>query len=317
MKVIFMGTPEFAVSSLDAIFQSKHKIAAVVTSPDKPSGRGQQLSMSAVKEYALVHELPVLQPEKLKDPQFLENLHSLQADVFVVVAFRMLPEAVYAMPPKGTFNIHASLLPQYRGAAPIHWAVINGETKTGVSSFFLNHEIDKGDMIDQMETYIAPNETTGELYERLMKMGAELAVKTLDNIEENRIVTVKQSDKNEEDLKAAPKLFKENARIDWNQPAQTVHNFIRGMSPFPGAYTYLQTSDGKKIQLKCYKSEISHQKSTENTGILQTDGRKFLAINTSDELIFLTEVQFEGKSRMKIKDFLAGFHSEKYYKSVF
>lgn len=317
MKIVFMGTPEFAVASLDAIVKSEHEVVSVVTVPDKPAGRGQQLSISPIKKYAIEKGLPILQPEKLKDPSFLEELSKLNADVFVVVAFRMLPEVVFTMPPKGTFNIHASLLPNYRGAAPIHWAVINGESKTGVTSFFLNKEIDKGDIIASIEVEISDDETTGELYECLMQEGAKLAIDTLQFIEQGNIETTSQADIDESQLRAAPKINKSDTLIDWNRPAKEVYNMIRGLSPFPCAYTRIKTIDDKTQIIKCYKARLSDMKSTGMPGSFSTDRKSNLAVNTLDYKILLENVQIEGKKRMEIGAFLAGLRMENYIQNVF
>lgn len=307
-----MGTPEFAVASLDALNQSDHEVVAVVTAPDKPAGRGLKIQCSEVKQYALDHQIPILQPVKLKDPVFLDQLKNYNADLFVVVAFRMLPEEVFNMPPKGTFNIHGSLLPQYRGAAPIHWAVIQGETKTGVTSFFLNHEIDKGDIIDFKECEIKDFETTGEIYSRLMKLGAQLAIETVDQIEKGCLQLKSQQSLMPEILKSAPKLTKENTRIDWNKPAQEVYNLIRGLSPYPGAYTFIEHINGDLILLKCLKATIQQEKSTAIPGTIITDKRKKLTICCSDFELSLLELQLQGKSKMDISSFLLGFRPDSY-----
>ena len=305
-----MGTPEFAVGALEAIHQSHHEVLAVVTAPDKPAGRGLKLKASEVKEYALSHQLPVLQPEKLRDENFLAQLRALNADIFVVVAFRMLPEVVYAMPPHGTFNIHASLLPNYRGAAPIHWAVMNGETRTGVTSFFLNHQIDTGDIIDTTEVEIGPNETTGELYDRLMRCGAELAVHTLDLIERGEVQTRRQEET--ADLKPAPKIFKEDTYIDWNMPARDIFNKIRGLSPFPGACTRITNKKGEVELVKIYEAEIIPLNSVKQTGTIEIEQPNSFQIYAKDGKISAKTIQFQGKSRLKITDFLRGFHPENY-----
>lgn len=312
MKIVFMGTPEFAVASLDALNQSEHEVVAVVTAPDKPAGRGLKIQYSEVKRYALEHHIPILQPVKLKDPEFLELLRNYSADLFVVVAFRMLPEEVFMMPPKGTFNIHGSLLPQYRGAAPIHWAVINGEAKTGVTSFFLNHEIDKGDIIDYKECEINETDNTGKIYERLMKLGAQLAVDTVRKIEDGKIHLKPQNQYNVSQLKIAPKLNKENTRIDWNKTAKEVYNLIRGLSPYPTAYTFIQNINGEEFFLKCYKAELLNEKSTDKPGTIITDKKKKLTICCSDYQISLLELQLEGKSKMDISTFLQGFRPDNY-----
>lgn len=305
-----MGTPEFAVGALEAIHQSSHEVLAVVTAPDKPAGRGLKMKASEVKEYALAHHLPVLQPVKLRDEEFLSQLRSLNADIFVVVAFRMLPEVVYTMPPFGTFNIHASLLPNYRGAAPIHWAVMNGETRTGVTSFFLNHQIDTGDIIDTTEVEIGPEETTGELYDRLMHCGAELAVRTLDLVESGKATTRRQEETS--DLKPAPKIFKEDTFIDWNSSARDIFNKIRGLSPFPGACTYIINRKGEKELVKILEADILPLNTVKQSGTIEIEQTNSFKIYAKDGAISVKIIQFQGKTRLKIGDFLKGFHPENY-----
>ncbi|MCQ2285778.1 MAG: methionyl-tRNA formyltransferase [Bacteroidales bacterium] len=315
MKIVFFGTPEFAVATLDAICQAGYEVAAVVTAPDKPAGRGQELQFSDVKKYALEKNLPILQPEKLKAPEFVEQLKQINAELFVVVAFRMMPEVVFGMPPKGTFNVHAALLPNYRGAAPIHHAVMNGETKTGVTTFFLNQTIDTGDIIAQTEVPIGDDETTGELYERLMYAGAELAIKTIESIENGTCTTYPQPEI--DDPKPAPKIFKEDTLLDWNQPAKVIFNKIRGLAPFPGAYTRIQTTDGETLTLKCYKAVVSDELSVNEPGTLTVLSSKNLAVDTKSYRIFLKNIQLQGKKRMNIEDFLSGFRIEKFINKLF
>ena len=317
MKVVFMGTPEFAVASLDAIHHSQHEVVAVITAPDKPAGRGLKLKASAVKEYAVEHNLPVLQPEKLKSEAFLEQLRAFEADIFVVVAFRMLPEVVYAMPPKGTFNVHASLLPNYRGAAPIHWAVMNGETKTGVTTFFLDKQIDTGDIIDSIEVEIGATETTGELYDRLMEKGAQLALTTLDKIENGTVTTRKQAQLAETELKPAPKIFKEDTFIDWNQPAEQIFNKIRGLSPAPCACTHIVNKNGQTEIVKIFECQLLQEKCDTKPGTITIKSPNLFIISAPDGQISVQVLQFQGKSRLKIADFLRGFHPENYTLSVF
>lgn len=312
MKVVFMGTPEFAVSSLDAICKSKHKVLAVITAPDKPAGRGLKLKQSAVKEYAVEHGLRVLQPEKLKNEEFLSELRAIGADIFVVVAFRMLPEVVYAMPPYGTFNVHAALLPNYRGAAPIHWAVMNGETKTGVTTFFLNQQIDTGDIIDATEVEIGPDETTGELYDQLMVCGAELAVRTLDQVEAGTVTTRKQADIPVEDLKPAPKIFKEDTFIHWDAPAKQIFNKIRGLSPVPGAGFHITNNKGQEEFVKIFEAEILPLSVERQTGTIEIEQPNSFRIFAKDGVISVKTLQWQGKTRLKIADFLRGFHPENY-----
>lgn len=315
MRVLFMGTPEFAVGTLDAIYHSHHEIVAVVTATDKPAGRGLKIQYSEVKEYALAHNLPILQPEKLKDPEFIDVLKSYNADIFVVVAFRMLPEAVYSIPKMGTFNVHASLLPNYRGAAPIHHAVINGETETGVTTFFLNQEIDKGDIIGSKKVSIGDTETTGELYQRLMVAGAELAVETLDAIENGTAQRRKQNE-NEITLKPAPKIFKEDTHILWDNTAQNIFNKIRGLAPFPGSFSLLENRNGEKFFIKWIEVEMTQIETHEKPGTIITDGKKYLHITTQNYIISIKKLQFQGKSKMEVQQFLSGFHFENYSKTL-
>ncbi|WP_262506079.1 methionyl-tRNA formyltransferase [Runella limosa] len=299
LRIIFMGTPEFAVSSLQKLVESGCNVVAVVTAPDKPAGRGLQLTPSPVKHYAVAQGIPVLQPEKLKNPAFLEELRSYQADLQVVVAFRMLPEVVWNMPPKGTFNLHASLLPQFRGAAPINWAIINGETETGVTTFFLEHEIDTGNIIFQETEPIHYEDNVGSLYERLMHKGAELVVRTVNAVEAGNYPQLPQSQS--EVLKAAPKIFKETCEINWNQSTEAVRNFIRGLSPYPAAWT---TLNGKLC--KIYKSSVATQIPTDNGSHLFTDNKHLLLFKTADGWLSIDELQLEGKKRMGIEEFLRG-----------
>ena len=317
MKLIFWGTPEFAVASLAKVLESEHELLAVVTAPDRPAGRGLKLQYSDVKKFALEHQIPVLQPENLKDPAFIEHLKQLNADLYIVIAFRMLPPEVFEIPRFGTFNIHGSLLPNYRGAAPIHWAVINGETKTGVTSFFINHKMDEGDIIDFKEVTIGENETTGELYERLMALGAELTIETIEKIEKQTLKPIPQTQYQNLNLKSAPKLKREHQLINWDLPADQVHNLIRGLSPYPGAYTRIQKKDGEVLTLKCYKSLIIEQESEFPPGYIYTDGKQFMIISCKKMQISLLEVQFQGKSRMKIETFLQGFRFENYTLNLF
>lgn len=317
MKVVFLGTPEFAVGTLDAICHSRHQVVAVVTTPDKPAGRGLKLKPSEVKVYADEHHLPVLQPEKLKDPDFIQQLRDYQADIFVVVAFRMLPEVVYTMPKFGTFNVHASLLPNYRGAAPIHWAVMNGETKTGVTTFFLDHQIDTGDIIDAVEVEIGPRETTGELYDRLMHAGAELAVRTLDQVEAGTVTTRRQADVPAAELRPAPKIFKSDTFIDWNRPGQEIFNQIRGLSPYPGACTHLRNTKGNEELLKVFEADFIMENHEEMPGKMEVKLPNSFSILTKDGRISLQNLQIQGKSRLKVSDFLRGFHPENYESNVF
>lgn len=306
LRVVFMGTPEFAVASLDAIMQSRHEVVGVVTVADKPAGRGKKLRPSAVKQYAVEHQLPVLQPLKLKDPDFLAQLKNFRADVFVVVAFRMLPEAVWNMPPMGTFNLHASLLPQYRGAAPINHAIINGEKESGVTTFFLDKEIDTGRIIFQERCEITETDDAGSLHDKLMELGAGLVVKTLNALAEGNIKTIEQTALAQNELKPAPKIFKEDCRINFKQDAKACYNFIRGLSPYPGAFTHLVSPDGEGFLLKIFKTEIIDTDST-NDGSLQTDSKKYLRIACKNGWLDIKELQLQGKKRMETEALLRGF----------
>lgn len=299
MKIVFMGTPDFAVASLDALVKADFDIVAVVTAPDKPAGRGQKLNESAVKKYALANGIPILQPEKLKNEEFLAELRSYAADLQVVVAFRMLPELVWKMPAKGTINLHGSLLPQYRGAAPINHAIINGERETGVTTFFLKQEIDTGDIILSDHIPINDDDTAGDVHDKLMVLGANLVVKTLKAIEQNEII--EQPQPQGDILKHAPKIFKEDCKIDWNNSSQVVYNLIRGLSPYPTAFTFLNDKT-----LKIFKVEIENKTPAIVAGGFLTDGKTFLKFATQDGFITLLDIQYEGKKRMLIADFLRG-----------
>lgn len=302
-----MGTPDFAVASLDALIRSGKEVVAVVTAPDKPAGRGQKLQQSAVKQYAVEHQLPVLQPVKLKDETFLEELRALKADLQVVVAFRMLPVVVWNMPPKGTINLHGSLLPQYRGAAPINWAIINGEKETGVTTFFLQHEIDTGNILFAEKVAIRDDETAGDVHDKLMLTGADLVVKTVTAIENNDYRERPQNEildvaGNPPETKHAPKIFKETCLIDWNKPVSDVYNHIRGLSPYPAAFTHL---DGKT--LKIYSAVRDVVKPEVEAGQYVTDGKSFLKFACMDGYISLETIQLEGKKRIGIAEFLRGY----------
>ncbi len=297
-----MGTPPFAVASLDALIKAGCTIVAVVTAPDKPAGRGKKLNQSAVKQYAAENGLKVLQPEKLKNPEFLEELRALGADLQVVVAFRMLPEVVWTMPPKGTINLHASLLPQYRGAAPINWVLINGEKESGVTTFFLKQEIDTGDILFTEKVTLSGDETAGDLHDRLMYKGAGLLVKTVKGIESGRYNEHPQSQLADGvKLKSAPKIFKEDCLIDWQQPVETIYNKIRGLSPSPGAFTLL---NGKSFKVLRSRYETANPGIT--TGGYLTDHKTYLKFAATDGYISVTEVQLEGKKIMAIEEFLRG-----------
>ena len=303
--IIFMGTPEFAVASLDKLVQSGYNIVGVITAPDKPGGRGMQLQQSAVKKYATEKGLLVLQPEKLKDPVFIESLRSLKANLQIVVAFRMLPEIVWNMPPMGTINLHGSLLPQYRGAAPINWAIINGEKFTGVTTFKLKHEIDTGDILLSEKIEIGENETAAELHDQMKEVGANLLLKTIRGIEKGSITEVPQpqtSNLKPQTLQHAPKLSTETCIIDWNKNATEVYNLIRGLSPYPAAFTMLDN----KI-LKIYRAEKIIQAPSTAPGNFETDGKTYLHFACRDGYINITELQLEGKKKMAVEDFLRGY----------
>ena len=315
LRIVFMGTPEFAVETLQALVEHQYNVVAVVTQPDKPVGRhGSVLQPSAVKQYALSQGLPVLQPEKMKDPEFVETLRSYQANLQVVVAFRMLPEVVWAMPEYGTFNVHAALLPQYRGAAPINWAIINGETQTGVTTFFLDHDIDTGRIILQ-KTFDIPDTADVEyVYDGLMHLGAAICLETIEAIlaSNGHPASMSQDDSSlfplpSSILKAAPKIFKETCQINWRQPAKQVYDFIRGLSPIPGAWTTLVSSDGKETMLKIYKSSKSELKRPSAApGSIVIEGKTLFVACQDGELLQLEELQLAGKKRMSAKDFLNG-----------
>lgn len=301
MRIIFMGTPDFAVPSLQILCDHGFEVVAVVTSPDKPAGRGLQIQESPVKKFAVSRNIPVLQPEKLKDPEFLAALRQLKADIQVVVAFRMLPEVVWNMPRLGTLNLHASLLPDYRGAAPINHAIINGETKTGVTTFFLQHAIDTGDIILQESVDIGPSENAGSLHDRLMMAGAGLVLKTIQLISEGGVNPVPQKG---DSIKKAPKIFKADCRINWDQSALQVYNFIRGLSPYPAAWT---TVDQQQVKLLSVHIEEAEGRNLPIAGSMETDGNSFMRFAASDNWIYVDELQWEGKKRMPVADFLRGY----------
>lgn len=304
MKIVFFGTPEFAIPSLDRLVKDGHEIKSVVTMPDKIAGRGHKLIMSDVKQYALEHDIPVLQPEKLKNPEFLDQLRSLEADLFVVIAFRMLPEAVWAMPPKGTFNLHAALLPKYRGAAPINRAIMNGETKTGVTTFFLNHEIDMGSIIDQREISITDEDNVGTVYDRLMNLGAEMVSETVLNIEAG---TIRPKPQPEGEFIAAPKIFKEDCIINWNRPAVEIHNQVRGLSPYPCAFAPLTAERHNGMDTKIYTTRLTEEAVGDTKpGVVKVEGRR-MYVATADNWLEITELQPAGKKRMETSAFLLGY----------
>ena len=300
-RIIFMGTPAFAVASLSALLAAKMNVVAVVTAPDKPGGRGMQLQQSAVKQFALENNLPVLQPEKLKSPEFFEALKNLNPDLQVVVAFRMLPEIIWSFPPMGTLNVHGSLLPQYRGAAPINWAIINGEKQTGVTTFQLQHAIDTGNILLQAPIEISANMTAGELHDTMKEVGAALLVKTIEGLNNNSIQAKAQLEISIE-LKHAPKIFTKDCEINWENPATSIHNLIRGLAPFPGAITKI---DGKMVKL--FTTHIIDAASSEKPGTFLTDGKTFAKIACKGGYIGIDDIQWEGKKRMPISDFLRGY----------
>lgn len=308
MKIVFMGTPDFAVRSLSILVDNGYEVAGVITAPDRPAGRGQEIRKSPVKAYAEEQGLNVLQPTNLKDESFIAELKSLQPDLQVVVAFRMLPEVVWQIPTKGTFNLHASLLPQYRGAAPINWAIINGEEETGVTTFFIDKEIDTGKVIFQQRVPISNNDNAGILHDRLMETGAKLVLKTVQSIDKGEYQTTPQSEMSEAELKPAPKIFKDDCRIDWNKSVDAVYNFIRGMSPYPAAFTTLISPEGKEYILKVYNTTKELDENGQTPGSIESDNKNYLKVATPDGYISINELQLAGKKRMKTDEFLRGFN---------
>jgi methionyl-tRNA formyltransferase len=304
-----MGTPEFAVASLDILIKNDYNVVGVVTVPDKPAGRGQQIQQSAIKKYAVEHNLNLLQPEKLKDENFIAELKSLKADVQLVVAFRMLPEVVWHMPKMGTYNLHASLLPKYRGAAPINWAIINGEKESGVTTFKLKHQIDTGNILFQEKVNIEPTTTAGELHDKLMLVGAELILKTVSEIERS-FVSGKELDFLPQDDQLAchaPKIFKEDCQIDWTKPGNEINNFIRGLSPYPTAFTQLKNGEDQIQLVKIFNSKFEIFPPNHPNGLLLTDNKTYLKVFCEDGLIEVTEIQLQGKKKIGISEFLRGF----------
>jgi len=308
IRIVFMGTPDFAVASLAALLDHGYDVCAVVTAPDRPAGRGQKIRTSPVKNLAESKNIPLLQPAKLKDPAFIQELKDLDATLFVVVAFRMLPEEVWSMPSLGAFNLHASLLPQYRGAAPINRTIMNGEKLGGVSTFFLRHAIDTGNIIFREETTIDSHETAGEYHDRLNGIGASLVIRTVEAIQEGEVKTINQNEliRKGETLKTAPKIFKEDCRINWEWDAEKIYNLIRGLSPYPGAFTEIKTAAGKELYLKIFKAGIKHCQCSGLPGTLMTDHKTYLDICCKDACISLSELQQAGKKRMRVNDFLSG-----------
>ncbi len=315
LRIVYMGTPDFAVESLKALVEGGYNVVGVITMPDKPAGRGHKLQMSAVKTYALSQDLPILQPEKLKDKEFLAQLKAWNADLQIVVAFRMLPEVVWNMPKLGTFNLHASLLPQYRGAAPINWAVINGEKETGATTFFLTHEIDTGRIILQEKISIGEDENVGSVHDRLMAMGGKLVTKTVDTILEGKVDAKEQESffNDPTELKAAPKIFKDTCKIDWNNSSIAIYNLIRGMSPYPAAWTELINEDQTKLTVKIYEAEIINEAPFGAPGSIKSDSKSFIDVATADGYIRIKSLQIAGKKRMDTNSLLNGFKLDDSY----
>ena len=308
LRIVFFGTPEFAVASLDRLVSEGFDVAAVVTMPDKIAGRGHKLLESDVKKYAVAKGLPVLQPEKLKSPEFIDQLRNINADLFIVIAFRMLPEAVWAMPRLGTFNLHGSLLLKYRGAAPINRAIMNGETETGITTFFLKHEIDTGDMIEQRSTPISDDDNVGTVHDRLMEMGADMVVSTVNSILDGSLSTRPQP---EGEFIAAPKIFKEDCRIDWTRDAVTVHNQVRGLSPYPAAFTTFEDKEGRRFDAKIFLTALTGRDAGNSVpGEIVIDGKR-MYIGASDSQVEILSLQPAGKKRMGTSAFLLGYHPVK------
>ena len=318
LRIVFMGTPEFAVASLAKLIAEGYEIVAVVTAPDKPAGRGQKIQYSQVKQYAIEKSIPILQPEKLRDLQFVEQLKKYNADLFIVVAFRMLPELVWRIPRLGTINLHASLLPQYRGAAPINWAIINGETESGITTFLIEKDIDTGNILLNKKVPIEPDDNAGNLHDRLMLAGSDLLIKTIRGIEDKSIKPISQNEllKSQTEIRPAPKLFKENCRINWDRDSLKIFNLIRGLSPFPAAWSIIQNKkDKKEIVVKIFQSELLKNVSKE-PGTIISDSRKFMNVATADTFISIKELQIEGKKRLTIEEFLRGFHGIEEYRFI-
>ena len=307
LRIIYMGTPEFAVAPLQTLVEQGFNIVAVVTVPDKPQGRGRKIAPSPVKEYAVEHNIPVLQPEKLKNPEFLDELKSYNADLQIVVAFRMLPEVVWAMPKCGTFNLHAALLPQYRGAAPINWAIINGETKTGVTTFLLDKDIDTGRIIMQREIPILPEDNIGTLYDKMMNIGKDVVVETVETIISGNYKSIPQDTLIKKDtvLRPAPKIFKDDCRLDFSKKGVELHNLVRGLSPYPAAFTTIKVN-GKDLNLKVFETKPEPSANLQPAGTLVTDNKTFLKIACADGYLIINDLQLEGKKRMKVAEFLRG-----------
>jgi len=308
LRIVYMGTPDFAVESLRCLVEGGYNVVGVITMPDKPAGRGHKLQFSPVKQYALEHSLPLLQPEKLKDEAFVETLREWKADLQIVVAFRMLPEVVWNMPRLGTFNLHASLLPQYRGAAPINWAVINGDTETGITTFFLRHEIDTGEVIQQVRIPIADTDDVGIVHDKLMMLGGKLVTETVDAILNDAVKPIPQEEMAVVgELRPAPKIFKDTCRIDWNQPVKRIYDFIRGLSPYPAAWSELVQPDGETVVMKIFETEKIIQSHQLTPGTLLTDGKTYIHVAAADGIIGIRALQLPGKKRLKTDELLRGF----------
>ena len=317
LRIVFMGTPDFAVASLTALVEKGYKVVGVVTAPDKPAGRGQKLQQSAVKTYALAQHLPVLQPEKLKEEGFLAELKALKADLQIIVAFRMLPEVVWHMPVLGTFNLHGSLLPRYRGAAPLNWAIMNGDQESGVTTFLLKKEIDTGNILFWEKVAISPDQTVGELHDQLMVIGAELVLKTADALAEGKMLPISQEKLAiEPERLHAPKIFKEDCRINWNLDAQKNHDKIRGLSPYPTAWTELSAPMKENISLKIFRTSLEKCSHTDVPGTILSDQRRWAKIACANGYLSVTDLQLAGKKRMGIEEFLRGFPNIESYKAV-
>jgi len=311
LRIVFMGTPDFAVASLQALVENSYNVVGVVTAPDKPAGRGKKLTESAVKKYAVEKNIKILQPEKLKHPDFLEELKALKPDLQVVVAFRMLPKVVWAMPPLGTFNLHGSLLPQYRGAAPLNWAVINGETKTGVTTFLLDQKIDTGKILFRKQIKIEKNDTVGDIHDRLMEVGAKLVLKTVDALAKGKVKPIPQSElESDENSKPAPKIFKIDCKINWTKDVETVRNLIRGLSPHPAAWANLvHKGTGRTIPCKIFFAQSVISAETAAPGTIDSDDQSFLNVACGNGWLEITDMQLSGKKRMNAADFLRGFRN--------
>ena len=312
LRIVYMGTPEFAVEPLRCLVEGGYNVVGVITMPDKPAGRGHKVQFSPVKQYALEHDLPLLQPEKLKDETFVGALRAWDADLQIVVAFRMLPEVVWNMPRLGTFNLHASLLPQYRGAAPINWAVINGDTETGITTFFLKHEIDTGEVIQQVRVPIADTDNVEVVHDKLMMLGGKLVLETVDAILNGTVKPIPQEEMVVVgELRPAPKIFKETCRIDWNQPVKKIYDFIRGLSPYPAAWSELIASEkAESVVVKIFESEKVYESHQLAAGTIVTDGKKFMKVAVPDGFVSILSLQLPGKKRLKIDELLRGYHLE-------